>query len=105
MIASRNPSIGKAQAFLVSIPKDELEWMREESYRRAEDQKQAEINDARVEGIERGMEKGIEKGMEKGREEERKAMICNMISNLVPYATISNVTGLSLDEIVALRNG
>ena len=56
------------------------------------------------EGRAEGMQKGMEKGMEKGRAERDKEVILNMLKKQADIAFISEVTGLTVDEIKTLKN-
>ena len=57
------------------------------------------IDEAREEGLERGLEQGLEKGLEQGRNEERLQLIRKMVSRGMTPELISDMTGLSLEEI------
>ena len=52
-------------------------------------------------GIEEGIERGIERGIHKGRQ----AVILNMLKKKLDVSLISEVTGLSEEEIKELKNG
>ena len=56
------------------------------------------INEAREEGI----EKGLEQGLERGRYEGQLEMIRKMLSKGLSLEVVSDVTGLSLEELEAL---
>ena len=56
------------------------------------------INEAREEGLVQGLEQGLEKGLEQG----RKQLVCEMISRGMTPDLISEMTGLSLEEIETL---
>ena len=64
------------------------------------------IDEAREEGLERGIEKGIERGLkqglEQGRYEERLELVRKMLSKGLSLEVVSDVTGLSLEELEAL---
>ena len=53
-------------------------------------------------GLEKGLEQGLEKGLEQGRNEERLQLIRKMISRGMKPDLISEMTGLSLEEIETL---
>ena len=55
--------------------------------------------------LERGIQKGMQKGIQKGRQEERLEMVLNMLKKDAEISFISDVTGLSQDEIKKLKNG
>ena len=52
------------------------------------------IDEAREEGLERGLEQGLEQG--------RKQLVCEMVSRGMTPDLISEMTGLSLEEIETL---
>ena len=52
------------------------------------------IDEAREEGLERGLEQGLEQG--------RKQLVCEMISRGMTPDLISEMTGLSLEEIKSM---
>ncbi len=56
------------------------------------------IDEAREEGLERGLEQGLERG----RHEERLELIRKMLSKGLPLEVVSDVTGLSLEELEAM---
>ena len=53
-------------------------------------------------GLEQGLEKGLERGLEQGLEQGRKQLVCEMISRGMTPDLISEMTGLSLEEIETL---
>ena len=53
-------------------------------------------------GLEQGLEQGIEQGLEQGRNEERLQLIRKMVSHGMTPELISDMTGLSLEEIESL---
>ena len=56
------------------------------------------IDEAREEGLVQGLEQGLEKGLEQG----RKQLVCEMVSRGMSPDLISEMTGLSLEEIETL---
>ena len=60
------------------------------------------VDEAREEGLEQGLEQGLEKGLEQGLEQGRKQLVCEMISRGMTPELISEMTGLSLEEIETL---
>ena len=56
------------------------------------------IDEAREEGLVQGLEQGLEKGLEQG----RKQLVCEMVSRGMTPDLISEMTGLSLEEIETL---
>jgi flagellar biosynthesis/type III secretory pathway protein FliH len=57
----------------------------------------------KMEGLQEGMEAGLEKGREKGREESVLIIAKNMKSAHISVDIIQQVTGLSLEQIQALK--
>lgn len=60
------------------------------------------IDEAREEGLVQGLEQGIEQGLEQGLEQGRKQLVCEMVSRGMTPDLISEMTGLSLEEIETL---
>lgn len=60
------------------------------------------LKKAEQKGIEKGLEKGIAKGMKHGIEQEKINTAKNMFATNLAIALISELTGLSVDEIQAL---
>ena len=60
------------------------------------------IDEAREEGLEQGLTQGLERGLEQGRNEERLQLIRKMVSRGMTPELISDMTGLSLDEIESM---
>ena len=60
------------------------------------------IDEAREEGLVQGLEQGLEKGLEQGRNEERLQLIRKMVSRGMTPDLISEMTGLSIEEIETL---
>ena len=56
------------------------------------------IDEAREEGLVQGLEQGLEKGLEQG----RKQLVCEMISRGMTAELISEMTGLSIEEIKSM---
>ena len=57
------------------------------------------IDEAR---LEKGLERGIEQGLERGRHEGQLELIRKMLSKGLPLEVVSDVTGLSSEELEAL---
>ena len=60
------------------------------------------IDEAREEGLEQGLERGLEQGLEKGLEQGRKQLVCEMVSRGMSPDLISEMTGLTIEEIETL---
>ena len=58
-----------------------------------------------AQGIEEGIEKGRKEGREEGREEERIKFVHNLLSMGSTDEFISKATGLTIDEIISLKEG
>lgn len=54
-------------------------------------------------GIQQGIEKGIEKGIEQGKAEAMKELALKCIDKGLDNATIQEITGLKINEIIGLR--
>ncbi len=52
--------------------------------------------------IDEAREEGLEQGLERGRHEERLELIRKMLSKGLPLEVVSDVTGLSSEELEAL---
>jgi predicted transposase/invertase (TIGR01784 family) len=57
----------------------------------------------KVDSFNAGIKEGIQEGIEKGREKEKKEIAKSCISHGLDDATISGITGLSKDEVEAIR--
>ena len=58
-----------------------------------------------VDGIKKGRQEGMQEGMQQGMQQERQQVVLNMLKKQADMAFISEVTGLSVDEINKLKNG
>ena len=58
--------------------------------------------EAREDGLKEGRAEGRAEGLMEGRMEEKREMVHNMKSLNIPLDTISQVTGLSIEEIKSL---
>ena len=61
------------------------------------------MKDGYNEGIEKGMEKGHAEGLEEGALNKQKEIVINMLNKKMDIKTISDITGLSTDEIERLK--
>jgi predicted transposase/invertase (TIGR01784 family) len=55
------------------------------------------------EGLQKGIQEGLQKGIQEGKQEERQAIVCSMLARDMPLSLISEISGLSVEEIEALR--
>ena len=60
------------------------------------------IDEAREEGFVQGLEQGLEQGLDQGRNEERLQLIRKMVSRGMSPDLISEMTGLTIEEIETL---
>ena len=62
------------------------------------------FNAGRNEGLEEGLEKGMEKGLAQGAREKARENASNLIKmNILSPEQIAQATGLSLEEVLALK--
>jgi predicted transposase/invertase (TIGR01784 family) len=61
------------------------------------------LSDAEQKGIEKGRKEGIEEGRKEGIEEERKTIAASCLKKGMSPEDIRDLTGLTIDEILALR--
>ena len=61
--------------------------------------------DIRQEIREDAMQEGIQKGLKAGRQEEKQQVALNMLKKEAEVSYISEVTGLSEDQINRMKNG
>ncbi|MEI0559079.1 Rpn family recombination-promoting nuclease/putative transposase [Brachyspira intermedia] len=67
-----------------------------------EEERRLGIEEGFKKGIEQGIEKGIEKGIEQGIKENKILTVKNMKNRNIDIALISDITGLSIEEIEKL---
>ena len=60
-------------------------------------------DDSFLMGEVKGIEKGIEKGITKGMEQAKQEIVLNMLSKNMDEKLISEITGLSIDRIKAIK--
>ena len=61
--------------------------------------------EGKMEGLQEGIQQGIHEGKMEGLQEGRVEMVLNMLKKDAEISFISDVTGLSQDEIKKLKNG
>jgi predicted transposase/invertase (TIGR01784 family) len=54
-------------------------------------------------GRQKGLQEGMQKGIQKGQQEERHAIVRSMLARDMPLSLVSEISGLSVEEIGALR--
>ena len=105
---------------LEEVSRDEALQILADAREKARMDKIAELDYSREEGLAQGMEKGLAKGriegrqeglakgMEKGRieglQEGRQEVILNMLKKNLDIKLVSEVTGVSIEEIKKLKN-
>ena len=60
--------------------------------------------EGREEGRKEGREEGKKEGREEGKKEEKKQIALNLLKISMPDQSIAEITGLSLEEIIQLKN-
>ena len=60
------------------------------------------IKQGMKQGLEKGMKQGMEQGLEQGQQEERIRNARGMKAKGIPVEVISEITGLTSEEITAL---
>ena len=68
-----------------------------------EEENKKMMNSMKLEGIEEGLQEGIEKGLEAGEKNKSIEIAKNMIEKNIEINIISEVTGLSIEEIENLK--
>ena len=96
LLARKGEDMGLALKFLYELSAD---------HRRQAEQEAIEKYERDQRGIKQFVyDKGHAEGMEKGREEGMQAVALNMLKKGADIAFISEVTGLSVDEVNKLKN-
>jgi predicted transposase/invertase (TIGR01784 family) len=103
MIAEQSPVIGKAYAVLKELSEDESLRMLHEAREKARRDEQARLDFARREGLAEGEAKGEARGKLAGLAEGKRETAQAMLAEAMPFDLISKITGLSIQEIEALR--
>ena len=78
---------------------DSSSWTQEE---KAMIDERIRIQEGIEKGLEQGLERGLKQGLERGRHEERLELIRKMLSKGLSLEVVSDVTGLSLEELEGL---
>ena len=111
VIASRSKMMKQAVDQLEEVSRDEALQILADAREKARMDKIAELDYSREEGLAKGrqeglaqgMEKGMEKGLAQGMEKGRQEVILNMLKKKADITFISEVTGLSVEEIKKLK--
>ena len=117
-ILKRSKSISKRECKILSKKREEMkravehlrDLSQDEDLRREEEAREKFLMDQRAEkayafdeGKAEGKAEGIQQGLEKGRIEERKAVVLNILRKNLDISFISEITGLTEDEIKDLK--
>ena len=94
--------INMAENIFRDVTLDERAWIEKRSRELAEHTRASEIYQAREEGIEQGRNEGIAQGEASGRAAEKIEMARAMKNKDYSIAEISELTGLSVEEIEKL---
>ena len=121
ILAEKGEDMKQATDHLIRLSKDEKAMLYEEGLFREKADRLAREDYVREEGMEKGrqegmqqgiqkgmqkgMQQGMQQGMQKGRQEEKRQVILNMLKKGLDISLISEVTGLSPEEIKKLQNG
>jgi len=97
-IINTEDGIAMATETLVNVTQDEIEYMRMTALITGKLDYQSRMNTARR----KGLKEGREEGLKEGREEERIEITKNLLSKGSTFEFISDVTGLSLDEVKSI---
>ena len=97
---------------LEEVSRDEALQILADAREKARMDKIAELDYSREEGLAKGMEKGrlegrqegLAKGRQEGMEKGRQEVVLNMLKKKTNIIFISEVTGLSVEEIKKLKN-
>ena len=116
LLSTKGEDMAKAVGLFDNVSARDLEWLRKRTEERAHWDKismQAEARrkghaqgkaEGHAEGKAEGHAEGHAEGMEKGMEKERRVVALNMLKKQADMAFISEVTGLSVEEINKLKN-
>ena len=75
-----------------------------EEYMRFEDYVQHERKEGIQQGMQQGIQQGIQKGLQQGIEERNKEICISMLEQNLDISIIEKTTGLSKEEILAIKN-
>ena len=103
ILSKKGEEMKRAVEHLRDLSQDEVLRREEEAREKFLMDQKAEKAYAFDEGLEKGMEKGRQQGMQKGRQEERRAVALNILRKNLDISFISEVTGLSEEEIKDLK--
>ena len=103
ILAKKGETMTKAVKSLWNLSEDDLARERLEAIEKQERDQRFYRNYALKQGFKEGMQKGIEEGREEGREKKQKEIALNLLQKGIDIAIIIESTGLSEEEIQALK--
>ena len=104
MLAEKNPDVKKAVAKLMILSDDERARMLADARNKALWDQASRERAAEERGLERGRESGLCEGLAKGRKEALLEMARKCLLENVAIDTIQALTGLSIEQIQALKD-
>jgi predicted transposase/invertase (TIGR01784 family) len=108
MLATKTTEMGHAVARLKQLSSDERARMLYEAREMARMDEDVRRRAAEKQGLQQGLQKGIQQGIQKGRAEGEQnktlEMAKKMLKRGIDHETIVDISGMSLDEILALAD-
>ena len=108
MIAEKSPQVKKAVVRLMELSNDERTHLLQESLQKKEWDNRARERGARAEGEAKGRAEGKAEGMAegeaKGKAEGKREMARLMCERDMGVNVIADLTGLSVEEVLALKH-
>ena len=95
--------MGVAVQKLKQMSKEESMQFLAEAREKARRDREAEIKGDIERGLEQGLEKGIQQGIQKGIQQNTHHLALKMIHKGIELTVISEITGLSTDELSELK--
>ena len=101
LLSRKGEDMAEALKFLYELSAENRRWAEQQAIEKHERDQRAEKEYVFDEGLEKGRKEGMQKGMQK----ERQVVALNMLKKQLDFSLISEVTGLSEEEIKKLKNG
>lgn len=102
-IANSEKGIMKARTIINRMSEEEENWFREFSYDKARRDYNTSMSIAKRKGLEAGLKEGRKEGRKEGSLEKTMEMASKMLSKKYPVSEISEITGLSAEQIEELK--
>ena len=103
----KKKGLGGAMALLKNVSEsDRLRYEQESRDKFLFDQRWDRVykfEEGKKEGIEEGLQKGMQKGLQKGRQEGMEEVVLSMLNKNLDFSLISEITGLSKEEIKKIQ--